>query len=231
MMQQTKSVQTKSVQRLAALACAAVLASGCAGEARAEGESGPELSDAAVDEELRGQLDDLAARTRELEDREAIRDAAACYGQGHDEIFGHLGADQTESLAILRECHTDDLATKVFFFDESTPTDELASLEELVGFIEQFAIDTGYTGARNVVGDIRIDFTGPDTAVMTSATQTPHFIQGTADPAGAPTLDVVSARYVDELRRGEDGVWRSHKKSLIIDQIWRGIGFYPFAAQ
>jgi SnoaL-like domain len=220
--------QSKSVQMFAALAaCAVVSASGCAGEASAEGVPSPEQASAAPV----GELDDLAARTRALEDREAIRDAAACYGQGHDEIFRHLGADQSDALAILRECHTDDLATAVFFFDESTPTDELATLEELVRFIEQFAIDTGYTGARNVVGDIRIDFTGPDSAVMTSATQTPHFIQGTADPAGAPTLDVVSARYVDELERSEDGTWRSRKKSLLIDQIWRGIGFYPFAAQ
>jgi SnoaL-like domain len=223
--------QSKSAQMFAALAvCAVVLASGCAGEAGAEIDpSSEQASGAPVDGP--GELDDLAARTRALEDREAIRDAAACYGQGHDEIFRHLGADQSEALAILRECHTDDLATKVFFFDQSSPTDELASLEELIRFIEQFAIDTGYTGARNVVGDIRIDFTGPDSAVMTSATQAPHFIQGAADPAGAPTLDVVSARYVDELERGEDGTWRSRKKSLIIDQIWRGIGFYPFAAQ
>jgi hypothetical protein len=213
--------QPPALSHLALAFTAAAFAIGC--EAM---ETGDHTS--TVDSELRAQLEDLAVRTQVLEDREAIRAVAECYGRGHDEIFRHLQGDQRASLAILRGCFTDDVATDVFFFTEEAPMARLASLEQLVGFIEQFAVTTKYTGARNVVGDIGITFTGPDTAVMVSATSAPHFIQAPG-PGAQPTLDLVSARYRDEVVRGADGVWRTRKKALILDQFWRGTGSYPFA--
>jgi hypothetical protein len=211
-----------------ALVCAtAAFATGCeAMQASSESELTGE--DLAADPSVVAQLEDLAVRAQVLEDREAIRGVAACYGRGHDEIFRHLQGDQSASLAILRGCFTDDVASDVFFFNEHTPAAKLTSLAQLVGFIEQFAVNTHYTGARNIVGDIGITFTGPDTAVMVSATATPHFIQATG-PDAQPTVDVVSARYIDEVVRGADGVWRTRSKKLILDQFWRGTGSYPFA--
>ncbi len=206
-----------------ALVCAAAFAPGC--EAMQSEEGGDTTT---ADLSVRAQLEDLAVRTQVLEDREAIRSVAECYGRGHDEIFRHLQGDQSASLAILRNCFTDDVQSDVFFFNEQTPMAQLKSLGELVGFIEQFAVNTKYTGARNIVGDVGITFTGPDTATMVSATSTPHFIQPTGTGA-QPTVDIVSARYIDEVVRGADGVWRSRKKSLILDQFWRGTGSYPFA--
>jgi hypothetical protein len=206
-----------------ALACAAAtLAIGC------EDLDGGGGTTSSVDSELRAQVEDLAVRAQVLEDRAAIREAADCYGRGHDEIFRHLQGDQRAALAILRNCHVDDVATDIFFFTEATPMAQLTSLAQLVGFIEQFAVNSKYTSARNVPGDIQIDLTGPDTAVMLSSTSAPHFIQSPA--AGVqPTLDLVSAHYRDQLARGADGTWRTTKKALIIDQIWRGSGAYPFA--
>lgn len=205
---------------LALVCAAAALAAGCE-DAEAGGGHG-------ADPAVLAQIEDLAVRTQVLEDREAIRSVAECYGRGHDEIFRHLRGDQSPSLAILRRCFTDDVQTDVFFFTETAPMAQLTSLAQLVGFIEQFAIDTSYTSARNIVGDIGIEFTGPDTAVMVSATSTPHFIQPPG-PGVQPTVDLVSARYRDEVVRGADGVWRTRKKALILDQFWRGSGSYPFA--
>jgi hypothetical protein len=205
-----------------ALACAAAaLAAGCDTTDAVDGNAG-------IDREVHAQLEDLAVRTQTLEDRDAIRSVAECYGRGHDEIFRHLQGDQRATLAILRTCFTDDVRSDVFFFNEATPMAQLTSLDQLVAFIEEFAVNSKYTGARNVVGDIGIELTGPDTAVMVSATSTPHFIQASA-PGAQPTVDVVSARYRDEVVRGSDGAWRTRKKALVIDQIWRGTGSYPFA--
>ena len=207
----------------ALLLCGAALQTGC--EAADEGEGEVDMS--AV--EVKAQLEDLAVRTQELEDRQAIAATAACYGRGHDEIFRHLQGDQSVARTMLSKCHTDDIKSEVYFFADPSPMATLDSLDGLIGFIENFAVQSHYTGARNIVGDIDIQFTGPDTATMLSATSTPHFIQGTGDQAGEPTVDVVSARYIDELVRGKDGAWRSSKKTLILDEFWRGTGFYPFA--
>lgn len=215
--------QTRSFFNVALACVVAALALGC--EAM-EADDGGNTS--TVDSEIRAQIEDLAVRAQVLEDREAIRSAADCYGRGHDEIFRHLQGDQRASLAILRKCHVDDVATDIFFFTEDAPMAQLTSLEQLVGFIEQFAVNSKYTSARNVPGDIAIELTGPDTAVMTSATSAPHFIQSPG-PGVQPTLDVVSAHYRDELARGTDGVWRTTRKALTIDQFWRGTGSYPFA--
>lgn len=218
--------------RLSALALsltASTLAAGCeAVDAQSDADTDAATDAALAGSSVRAKLEDLAVRTQVLEDREAIRGVAECYGRGHDEIFRHLQGDQAPSLAILRGCFTDDVQTDVYFFDEATPTARLTSLAQLVGFIEQFAVNTGYTGARNVVGDIGITFTGEATAVMVSATATPHFIAASG-PGAQPTVDLVSARYRDEVVRGADGVWRSRKKALVIDQFWRGTGSYPFA--
>lgn len=208
----------------------ALLGSGC--EVALDDQADPELGSvqAAMGlTELTVQFEDLAVRTQELEDREAIRTAVACYGRGHDEIFRHLQGNQSPSLAILRECFTDNVTSDVYFFNSPTPTAQLTTLDQLVGFIEQFAIDNSYTGARNIVGDVAIEFTGPDTARVLSATSTPHFIAPVNSPQAEPTVDVVSARYIDEMVRGSDGVWRSRHKTLILDEFWRGTGFYPFA--
>ena len=208
----------------------AMLTGGC--DVALEDEANPELGSvqAAMGiTELSAQIEDLSVRTQELEDREAIRSAVACYGRGHDEIFRHLQGDQSPSLAILSECFTADVTSDVYFFNSPTPTTQLTTLAQLVGFIEQFAIDNSYTGARNIVGDVGIEFTGPDTARVLSATSTPHFIAPANAPQNEPTVDVVSARYIDEMVRGSDGVWRSRHKTLILDEFWRGTGFYPFA--
>lgn len=163
-------------------------------------------------------------RVQRLIDINAIKDTAACYGQGHDAIFDDLGGTQRDALAILRECFAEDVRSEVVFF--GVTTDRLDNLEQLVEFIEDFAIATNYTSARNIVGDVRVRFTGPHSAIMTSATATPHFITG--DGTAAPTMDLVTARYVDRLERRR-GHWRVVQKTLIIDEIWRGVGVYPFA--
>src|SRR5215510_10450186 len=170
----------------------------------------------------------VAARVQQLEDREAVRAIPSCYGYGHDLIFKHLGGDQTEAISALRRCYVNALTTNVFLFDETTATTTLHSIHELIGFVESFAKDQGYTSARNVPGNVQVEFTGPATARVQSSTVAPHFL--TIGPK-SPATDFVEARYVDNVVRGNDGVWRTVEFDLVVQQIWRSAGTYPFAAQ
>ena len=170
----------------------------------------------------------IAARLQRLEDLEAVRAIPACYGYGHDLIFKHLGADQTEAIAALQRCHVNALTTHVFLFDETTATTTLHSIRDLIGFIESFAKDQGYSSARNVPGNVQVEFTGPTTARVQSSTVAPHFL--TLGPK-SPAADFIQARYVSDVVRGSDRVWRVAEFELVVQQIWRGVGAYPFSQQ
>ncbi len=168
----------------------------------------------------------VPARIQQIEDLEAVRAIPACYGYGHDLIFKHLGGDQTEATDALRRCHVDALTTNVFLFNEATASTTLHSIRDLIAFVESFAKDQGYSSARNVPGNVQVEFTGPATARVLSSTVAPHFL--TIGPK-SPATDFVEARYVNNVVRGNDGIWRTVEFDLVVQQIWRGVGAYPFA--
>ena len=168
----------------------------------------------------------VAARLQRLEDLGAVRAVPGCYGYGHDLIYRHLGADQAEATAALRRCHVDGLTTRVFLLDETTPAATLHSIRDLITFVESFAKEQGYSGARNVPGNVQVELTGPRTARVRASTVATHFL--TLGPK-RPAADFVDARYVSDVVRGDDGVWRVVAFDLIVQHIWRGVGAYPFA--
>ena len=170
----------------------------------------------------------VPARLQRIEDLEAVRAIPACYGYGHDLIFKHLGGDQREATDALERCHVNALTTRVFFFDETTAASTLHSIRDLIAFVEAFAKDQGYSSARNVPGNVQVEFTGPTTARVQSSTVAPHFLTLAAK---SPAADFIEARYVSNVARGDDGVWRVVEFDLVVQQIWRGVGVYPFAHQ
>ena len=170
----------------------------------------------------------IAARFQRIEDLESVRAIPACYGYGHDLIYKHLGSDQTEAIDALQRCHVNALTTHVFLFDETTATTTLHSIRDLIGFIESFARDQGYSSARNVPGNVQVEFTGPTNARVQSSTVAPHFL--TLGPK-SPATDFIQARYVSDVVLGSDGLWRVAEFDLVVQQIWRGVGAYPFSQQ
>jgi hypothetical protein len=168
----------------------------------------------------------IAARLQRIEDLEALRAIPGCYGYGHDLIYKHLGADQTEAIDALQRCHVNALTTHVFLFDETTAMTTLHSVRDLIGFIESFAKDQGYSSARNVPANVQVEVTGPTTARVQSSTVAPHFL--TLGPK-SPAADFIQARYVSDVVRGSDGIWRVTEFDLVVQQIWRGVGAYPFS--
>lgn len=207
------------------LAIIAAALTGCATE-----NSGAPV-EATSESGLLSQHRELEAQVRRLSDLQELRGIIDCYGTGHDLIFKDLGGMHREALDVLRRCHVDDLVTNVFLFDESKPAQRLESLTAFVGFVDGFAQQNGYTSARNVPGNVQIEFTGPETARISSSTEAPHFLtKGPPAASDRPTLDLVEARYVDTAKRDRDGRWRTVERDLIVQQIWRGEGAYPFAA-
>ena len=79
---------------------------------------------------------------------------------------------------------------------------------------------------RCVPGNVQVESAGPAAARVQSSTVAPHFLTlGSKSPA----TDFVEARYVSDVVRANDGVWRVVKFDLVVQQIWRGVGVYPFA--
>lgn len=211
-------MRISSLSLFAALAAALI---GCAAEA----------AEAPVERDALAQRGPLEARVQRLSDLQELRGIIDCYGTGHDLIFKDLGGAHREALDVLRRCHVDGLVTNVFLFDESKPAQRLSSLTAFVDFVDGFAQQNGYTSARNVPGNVRIELVDADTARILSSTEAPHFLtKGPAAASDRPTLDLVEARYVDTAKRGRDGTWRTVTRDLIVQQIWRGEGAYPFAA-
>jgi hypothetical protein len=170
---------------------------------------------------MRTNLEDL--RTNAL--RRKALEVPGCYGRGHDLIFHHLGADQTEALQALRACFEENVQTEFYFFGNPEPA-RLTDLQGLVGFIENFAITTGYHTARNTPGNAAVELTGPSTATLISSGATPHFSLAPTD-GGAAFSDLVSARYSHDLTLGADGVWRTTHFVIHIEEILRTQGAYP----
>lgn len=214
--------------RISSSSLFAVIAAGLIGCAA---ESSEEPAEAHGEADLRSQHSQLEARVQRLSDLQDLRGIIDCYGMGHDLIFQDLGGAHREALAVLRRCHVDGLITNVFLFDESKPAQRLESLTAFVGFVDSFAQQNGYTSARNVPGNVRIELVDATTARILSSTEAPHFLTKGPPAAGdRPTLDLVEARYVDTAKRERDGTWRTVERDLIVQQIWRGEGAYPFAA-
>jgi hypothetical protein len=57
----------------------------------------------------------------------------------------------------------------------------------------------------------------------------PHFITSSAkDKAAAdPTVEFMNCRYVFQARRQADGSWKTTQLRIELQEIWRGLGFYP----
>lgn len=181
--------------------------------------------------ELRAQLTNIAQQVQELKDEAALRGIMDCYGQGHDTIFFHLGTGQSEALKLLKECFADDVKSDIYLFDGKTPAASLTTLEQLVGFIETNAMNSNYRSARNTPGDVRVQRTGANSARILSSTSAPHYLRAMTYPAPQAAIDLITARYANEVVKDADGKWRTHSFTLILDELWRGSGSYPMARQ
>lgn len=136
-----------------------------------------------------GDVDDLAARVRQLEDRAAISETVVGYG---------LTVDRRDWSGFAR-CFTDPVLTD---YQQGRPTG-LTSRADLVDLVSE-ALD-GFTTTQHLSTNhvIVFDAVDPDAAVCTSAMYAQHLLEGS--PNG--DFYLLRALYTNYLRRTADG-WR-----------------------
>lgn len=85
--------------------------------------------------------------------------------------------------------------------------------------IRAYFTDYGYAGTQHSVGNIRIAFTGADTAISTSQIPCYHWL------ADARML-LAPVRYRDEFLRA-DGMWRIARRDIFAMRFWSVPGYAP----
>ncbi|MEN0067826.1 MAG: nuclear transport factor 2 family protein [Myxococcota bacterium] len=178
-------------------------------------------------DDLSNDVIDLNETLASQVDVAALTRFADCYGRGHDLVFFDLGGSQTAALDALGDCFASDVVSEFRFFGAPNG-DVLEGLPALVGFIEQFALQSGYNTARNIPGNVNVELLGPDDALVTYSGNTPHFSVAPTDPKARGFVEWFSARYTATARRDADGVWRTTQFDIEIDEVIRQEADFPF---
>jgi SnoaL-like domain len=87
-------------------------------------------------------------------------------------------------------------------------------------FVRAYFTAYGYIGTYHLVGNIRITFTGPDTADVRSLINSTHWM---AD--GRLLFAPIS--YQDKAERGADGKWKIAARELVVLRWWVTDGYFP----
>lgn len=161
-------------------------------------------------------------------DRLDIAETLYRYAQAVDLIganpIAHGQADpvRAEVVEILRTCLTDDGEVYLLFFgpgSERVRGGE-GGPESFAAFVRDYFTDYGYVGTFHVVGNIRISFTGDDTAFVKSYINSEHWM---ADGRylSAPI------EYEDQVVRCDDGLWRVTSRDIVVWRWWVTEGYAP----
>lgn len=170
---------------------------------------------------------------RRLRDEDALRTLAYCYGRGLDEISIHYAnrpEGKRRATALYERCFEPNVTIEVYALGADKPLRTTATIGEWVDFADGFFADNRYSSTRHLMSNFSVEMKGIDAATVTSYASIPHFLRSdTARDAAsaAPTVEYMIARYVDEAARKPDGTWRTVRKTVYLEEIWRGTGFFP----
>jgi hypothetical protein len=170
----------------------------------------------------------MSTTTDRAADRLAIAETLYDYAEAMD-ILGASpiprGADDPglrKALPILRQCMTDSVRVRLHFEGPDAPGVDAGAggPEEFGGFVRAYFTDYGYIQTYHLVGNVRVYFTGPDTADVRSLINSNHWM---ADGRflSAP-ID-----YVDKVERGADGHWRIAERAILVWRWWIADGYFP----
>jgi hypothetical protein len=173
---------------------------------------------------------DFTVRTnadgREL-DRIGITDATYIYGAAVD-ILGNSpvpanGEDRAlrEAATTLARCLAADAQLRLFLAGPEGPSQPLGAggPEGAAVAIRAYFKAYGYVGTQHCVGNVRIAFTGADSAVSTSQIPCYHWLTD-------ERMLLAPVRYRDEFGR-QEGVWRIAKRDIFAMRFWVARGYAP----
>ena len=142
-------------------------------------------------------------RIRQLTDRDEIRDLMARYARAVDR----------NDMDLLREVYHPDA------YDDHG--DYRGDLEGLVGYVTEKV--GGAPQVMHFLGQILVEFGGPDVAVVETYFMTAHTLgpeasaaYGVEDGGAGPLQLSMFGRYVDRVER-RDGVWRIARRDTVFE--------------
>lgn len=175
--------------------------------------------------------DDFTIRTDESEaraaDRLGIADAAYIYGSAVDVIGNNRTSENGEKQALAEatvlfaQALTPDAQLSLFLAGPSGKSQPLGAggPEETAKAVSAYFEAYGYVGTMHPVSNVRVSFTGPDTAVSTCQIPCYHWL---ADDR----MLLAPVSYRDEMVRF-DGVWKIAKRSIYAMRFWVAEGYTP----
>ena len=165
---------------------------------------------------------------RRTADRLDIADAMYRYAEAMDHIGAHpvpRGAPDpalAHAVEILSTCLTDTAILRLYFRgggDEPVQAGP-GGPEAFAPFVREYFTAYGYTNTYHLVGNVRIAFTGADTADVRSYINSTHWL---AD--GRFLLAPIE--YEDTVVRSADGLWRISSREIVVWRWWVTEGYAP----
>lgn len=123
---------------------------------------------------------------------------------------------------VFRTCLAEDVVVRLFFEGRDGPPVQAGDggQEKFASFVRAYFTDYGYVQTYHLVGNIRIRFTGPDTAAVRSYINSEHWM---ADGRflSAPI------EYDDEVVRSATYGWLIRKRDIVVWRWWVTDGYAP----
>lgn len=167
-------------------------------------------------------------QTRErAADRLAIADATYLYGAAVD-ILGNSPAPESgedralaEATETLEQCMTANAQLRLFLAGPAGPSTPLGpgGAAGVAKAVRAYFKAYGYVGTQHSVGNVRVAFTGPDTAASTSQIPCFHWLKD-------ERMLLAPVRYRDEMVCSA-GIWKIAKRDIYAMRFWLAIGYAP----
>lgn len=172
-------------------------------------------------------------RLQRLSDEDALRQLTYRYGRGNDEIaFHHGDRAKGRQLAIAEysQAFTPDIQIQVFALQGEQPLGSTVGIPAWAEFVEKFYTGYNYSTTIHLMSNFSIEFIDADTARVSAYAIAPHFLRAAAakDRATADTsLEVMHCKYLHTAKRQADGSWKTTNLRIELQEMWRGVGFFP----
>jgi hypothetical protein len=161
-------------------------------------------------------------------DREAIAELVHLYAEAVDVLGGHPVSEGEPDPALPRaaelfgQCLAEQATIRLYFEGPDKPRTHAPAEgpEAFARFVRAYFTTYGYVGTYHLVGNVRIRFTGPDTAQTSSLINSTHWL---AD--GRMLLAPIS--YHDVMTRRPDGRWVITERELVVQRWWVTDGYFP----
>lgn len=177
-------------------------------------------------------LEQSMAKLQRLSDEDALRNLAYSYARGNDAIsIQHGDRDKARKQGFVEYARgmASDIKIEVYALGSDSPFNTTTGIPAWVEFVDKYFETQRYTSTVHLMSNFSIDFIDADNATVSSYATVPHFIMNSAkDKANADaTVEFMNCRYKFDARRQKDGTWKTVKLRIELQEIWRGIGFYP----